>query len=142
MGQAADVMHRKIAAFNAQDAKQIMALVSPDVEWAVPGGLLRGPDQAIAFFSVLWEAFPDIELTITCESENGSTVLMHGRAQGSHNGTFHTPAGDIPPTGKYVDLPFAEYYDIENGVIVSARCLFDRLDLLEQLGVAPVPAHA
>ncbi len=142
MGQAADVMHRKIAAFNAQDTKQIMALVSSDVEWAVPGGLLRGPDQVVAFFSVLWEAFPDIELTITCECESGSTVLTHGRAQGSHSGTFHTPAGDILPTGKHADLPYAEYYEVEDDVIVSARLLFDRLDLLEQLGVAPAPAHA
>ena len=142
MGQAADVVHRKISAFNAQDAKQIMALVSPDVEWVVPGGLLQGPDQVVGFFSVLWEAFPDIELTLTCESVSGSTVLTHGRAQGSHGGTFHTPVGDIPPTGKHVDLPYAEYYDVEDGVIVSARLLFDRLDLLEQLGAAPAPAHA
>jgi hypothetical protein len=41
-----------------------------------------------------------------------------------------------------VDLPYAEYYDVEDGVIVSARLLFDRLDLLEQLGAAPAPAHA
>jgi ketosteroid isomerase-like protein len=142
MGQAADVVRRKIAAFNAQDVKQIKALVSPDVEWAVPGGLLRGPDQAAAFFSVLWEAFPDIELTVTCEAESGSTVLTHGRAQGSHHGTLHTPAGDISPTGKHADLPYAEYYDVEEGAIVSARLIFDRLDLLEQLGVAPAPAHA
>ncbi len=119
MGQAADVMHRKIAAFNAQDAKQIMALVSPDVEWSAPGGLLRGPDQVVAFISVLWEAFSDIELTVTREFKNGFTVLTHGRAQGWHHGTFHTPAGDIPPTGKHADLPYAEYYEVEGGVIVS-----------------------
>ncbi|MGH3845048.1 MAG: ester cyclase [Pseudonocardiaceae bacterium] len=142
MGHAADVVHRKIAAFNAQDAGQITALVSPDVEWAVPGGLLRGPDQVLAFFSVLWEAFPDIELTVTCEAEKGSTVLTNGRAQGSHNGTFHTPAGDIAPTGKHADVLYSEYYEIEENVIVSARLLFDRLDLLEQLGVAPAPAHS
>ncbi|MGH3694312.1 MAG: nuclear transport factor 2 family protein [Pseudonocardiaceae bacterium] len=36
-------MHRKIAAFNAQDAHAIRALLSPDVEWVIPGGPLRGP---------------------------------------------------------------------------------------------------
>lgn len=142
MGQAADLMHRKIAAFNAQDAKEFRALLSPDIEWAIPGGLLQGPDQVDAFNSAFWEAFPDIELTATCVAEEGSAAVMQGRAQGTHHGTFRTPGGDIPPTGKRVDLPYSEHYEVEGGVIVSARLLFDRLDFLEQLGMAPAPAPA
>lgn len=142
MGQAADLISRKIAAFNAQDAKQIMAVLSPEVEWAIPGGLLREPDQVIAFFAALWEAFPDIELTTTCDVEESSTVIMQGRAQGSHQGTFRTPGRDIPPTGQHVDLPLSEHYKVAGDVIVSARLLFDRLELLEQLGVASAAAPA
>ncbi|MGH3824681.1 MAG: ester cyclase [Pseudonocardiaceae bacterium] len=142
MGQAADVMRRKIAAFNAQDANEVRSLLSPDVEWAIPGGLLRGPDQVDAFHSFLWEAFPDIELTATRIVDNGSTVVMQGTAQGTHQGMFHTPGGDIPPTGHPVTLPYSEHYEVEGGLIVSARLVFDRLDLLEQLGVAPAPAPA
>lgn len=142
MGQAADAMHRKIAAFNAQDETRIRALLSPDVEWAIPGGLLRGPDEVGAFHAVLWEAFPDIELTVTRIVEDGSTVVMQGAVHGTHRGTFHTPGGDIPPTGQHVDLPYSEHYEVEAGLIVSARLIFDRLELLEQLGVAPAPAHA
>ncbi|MGH3984162.1 MAG: ester cyclase [Pseudonocardiaceae bacterium] len=142
MGQAADVMHRKIALFNAQDAKEFRALLSPDVEWAVPGALLQGPDQVAAFNSVLWEAFPDIELTATRVVEQGSAVVIQGRAEGTHQGTFRTPGGDIPPTGKRVALTYSEDFEVEEGVIVSARLHFDRLDLLEQLGVLPAPAPA
>lgn len=142
MGQAADMMHSKIAAFNAQDVEKVRALLDPDVEWAIPGGLLRGPDQVIAFFSALWEAFPDLDLTATSVAEKGPTVVMQGRVEGTHQGTFHTPGGDIPPTGKRVNLTYSEHYEVEEGLIVSARLLFDRLDLLEQLGVAPAPAPA
>lgn len=39
-------------------------------------------------------------------------------------------------------LTYSEHYEVEAGVIVSARCLFERLELFEQLGVAPAPAHA
>jgi hypothetical protein len=35
MGQAADLMHRKIAAFSAHDAKEFEAFLSPDIEWAI-----------------------------------------------------------------------------------------------------------
>lgn len=142
MGQAADAMHRKIAAFNAQDAKKCRELLGPDIEWTIPGGLLQGPDQVDAFHSALWEAFPDIELTATRIVEQGSAVVMQGTAGGMHQGTFHTPGGDIPPTGKRVHLPYSEHFEVEGGLIVSARLVFDRLELLEQLGVAPAPAPA
>lgn len=142
MGQAADVVHRKIVTFNAQNAEKVRELLHPDVEWAIPGGLLRGRDQAVAFFSDLWEAFPDFELTVTWVAEEGSTVITQFRAAGTHQGTFHTPSGDIPATGRHVDLPCSEQYEVEGGVIVSARLIFDRLELLEQLGVAPAPAPA
>lgn len=142
MGQAADVVREKIAAFNAQDAERIRALMSPDIEWAIPGGLLRGPDEALIFFAALWEAFPDLHLTITRLAEHGSTAILQGRDVATHQGTFHTPGGDIAPTGARVDLTFSECYEVEDGVIVSARLIFDRLELLEQLGVTPAPAAA
>lgn len=142
MGQAADVAHKKMAAFNAQDANELLALFGPDVEWAVPGGLLRGGDQVIAFCSALWEAFPDIELTVTRVVEEGSAVAIQGRAEGTHQGTFRTPGGDIPPTGRLVKLTFSQDFEVHGGVIVSVRHHFDRLELLEQLGAAPAPAPA
>jgi predicted ester cyclase len=142
MGQAADVAHKKMAAFNAQDAGRLMALLGPDVEWAVAGGLLRGGDQVIAFCSVLWEAFPDIELTITRVVEEGSAVAIQGRAEGTHKGTFHTPGGDIPPTDRPVNLTFSQDFEVQGGVIVAVRHHFDRLELLEQLGAMPAPAPA
>ncbi|MGB7797055.1 MAG: nuclear transport factor 2 family protein [Pseudonocardiaceae bacterium] len=76
MGQAADAMHRKIAAFNAQDGKEFQALMGPDIEWAIPGALLRGPDQVAAFNSALWKAFPDIKLTATRVAQDGAIVVI------------------------------------------------------------------
>jgi hypothetical protein len=39
-------------------------------------------------------------------------------------------------------LPFSEHAEVQGGVIVSARLYFDRLELLEQLGLTPAPATA
>lgn len=142
MGQAANVVQGKLMAFNAQDAKQVRALLAPDVEWAIPGGLLRGSDQAIAYFSAFWEAFPDLELTATRVVEEGSAVVTQARAEGTHQGTFRTPGGDIPPTGRRVSLMYSEHFEVEGGVVVSASLHLDRLELLEQLGVVPAPAPA
>jgi predicted ester cyclase len=141
MGEATDVMRRKIAAFNAHDAQETLAVFSPDCEVEAPGASLRGADQVVSYFSVFWEAFPDIELTVTRAVEEGSMVGIYGRSAGTHRGTLHAPGGDIPPTGRQIDLPFSDFYEVQGGRIVASHLNFDQLRLLEQLGVTPAPAH-
>lgn len=140
MAEAADVMRRKFAALTAQDAKEFMTLLSPEVEREVPGALLRGRDQVAAFVSALWEAFPDLHVTVGSVVEEGGVVAIRGRITWTHRGTLRTPSGDIPPTGRRMDLTFSDDCEVQEGVIVSAHLHFDRLTLLEQLGVAPAPA--
>jgi len=143
MGEVTDVMRSKIAAFNEQDGKTYMTLCGPEVEWEVPGApVLRGRDQVLPYFSAFWEAFPDLRLTVTSVVEEGSVVAIQGRATGTHRGTLRTPPGDIPSTGRVIDFTFAEDYEVRGGLIVSAHLHFDRLELLEQLGVTPAPVPA
>jgi predicted ester cyclase len=142
MGEATDVMRRKIAAFNAHDMGEMLSHFSPETVKEVPGALLRGRDQLAAFFSVFWEAFPDIEVTVTSVVEEGSVVAIQARSRGTHLGTFRTPGGDIPPTGRHIDLPLSDDYKVEGGLIVSGHLHFDRLTLLEQIGVVPAPVPA
>lgn len=48
----------------------------------------------------------------------------------------------IPPTGREVDGPYVNIFDFEGDRVVRNRLTFDRLDLLEKLGLAPLPAMA
>lgn len=142
MGEAKDVMQGKFAALNAQDAPRMRSYFSDQAEKEVPGGLLRGSDQIVAFVAAFWEAFPDIRLTLTSSVEEGSVVAVRGRMTGTHTGTLRTPGGDIPATGRDIDLTFSDEYEVVGGRIVSSHFQLDRLALLEQLGVIPAPAPA
>jgi steroid delta-isomerase-like uncharacterized protein len=136
------VIRSKFAALNAQDADAMVSHFSPETEREIPGALLRGRDQVAEFVSAFWAAFPDLHLSITSVVEEGSNVAIRGTITGTHLGTFHTTGGDIPATGKRVDLTFADEYEVQEGLIVSAHLQLDRLTLLEQLGVSPAPAPA
>lgn len=142
MGQPTDVVRNKFAALNAQDASRMAGYFGPSVEKQVPGAVLHGRDEVAGFVAVFWEAFPDIKLAITAEVEEGSAVMVQGRITGTHLGTFHTPAGDMPPTRRHVDLSFSDYYRLEGGLIVESHLHLDRLELLEQLGATPAAASA
>jgi predicted ester cyclase len=142
MGEPTDVMRRKFEALNAQDAKGMISYFSPEADKEVPGGLLRGRDQIAGFVSVFWEAFPDLQLTVTSEVEDGSIVAIRGTMTGTHLGTFRTPGGDMPPTGRRISVTFSDDYEVQEGVIVSTHLHLDRLALLEQLGAVPAPTPA
>jgi steroid delta-isomerase-like uncharacterized protein len=140
MGEAAEVIRRDIAAFNDRDVRTIMALHSADCEKAVPGAHLRGSDQVVAWRSALWEAFPDVQLEVTRVVEEGSAVAIQGVSRATHRGTLRSPSGDIPPTGRSVEVTWSDDYEVQGGRIVSTRLHFDQLAILEQLGVTPVSA--
>jgi predicted ester cyclase len=142
MGEPTDVMRKKFAALNAKDEKAMVSCFSPTAEKEVPGGLLLGADQIAAFVAAFWEAFPDIQLTVTSEVEEGPVVAVRGTMTGTHLGVLRTPAGNLPPTGRRLELSFSDDYEVQGGLIVATHLHLDRLELLEQLGAVPAPATA
>jgi len=97
----------------------------------------RGPDgykQVILFFE---EGFPDsgIEITNLFASEDQVVVEFIGR--GTNTGPLHMPTGDVPPTGRAVELRFCDVYRVSNGKIVSYRSYYDVFGFLQQLGLIP-----
>jgi ketosteroid isomerase-like protein len=53
---------------------------------------------------------------------------------------LRTPTGEIPPTGRAVDLDYIQVLRFRDGRHVSFHLMFDRLLMLEQLGLVPAPA--
>jgi hypothetical protein len=47
--------------------------------------------------------------------------------------------GDIPPTGRSVALDYIQVLRFRDGTHVSFHLMFDRLLMLEQLGLTPAP---
>jgi hypothetical protein len=65
-----------------------------------------------------------------------------GTFTGTHRGILHTPAGDIPPTGRPVRIAYIQVLRFRNGTHTSFNLMFDRLEMLEQLGQATPPPAA
>jgi len=70
----------------------------------------------------------------------GDVAVEEGTFTGTHQGALHSPAGDVPPTGRAVTLDYVHVLRFRNGKHVSFNLMYDRLALLEQLGLIPAPA--
>ena len=56
---------------------------------------------------------------------------------GTHNGVLRGPQGEVPPTGRRVKVDYIQVLRFRNGKHVSFNLMFDRLSMLEQLGLIP-----
>lgn len=141
MGSLREIIEEGERAFNAKDVDAFVALYSPDAELIAPGGMeLKGIDAIRRFTEGWFQGFPDSKLRADRFVETGDTIVEEGVFTGTHNGVFPTPMGDIPPTGKRVEGRFADVFVIRNGKVIADHLFFDRMELMEQLGLAPAPA--
>ena len=132
-----DVLHHTIERWNAHDREGWADAASPYLEVVVSGGEpLRGEDAARELYDIWTGAFPDNRVDVHLEIAEGPNGLQESHFRGTHTGTMRTPAGDIPATGKPVDIPFVGLMTVEDGKMASFRVYFDTADLMRQLGIA------
>jgi ketosteroid isomerase-like protein len=63
------------------------------------------------------------------------TVIVRLALQGTHSGPLATPFGSIPPTGKRMDAPCADIFELVGGKIKTFDCYPEGSVILTQLGV-------
>jgi steroid delta-isomerase-like uncharacterized protein len=138
MLDAKDVARRSNDAFNAKDWTALAQLLCDHVEYLTPGNAVyRGVDGVRDFAANWWAAFPDVRASVHRVTGEGSTVIQEGTYTGTHQGVFRTPTGTIPPMGRRVKGTYVAVLTVEQGRLARHHLVFDRLELLEQLGLVP-----
>ena len=127
--------------FNAHDIDGFTSVLADHVTYQAPGGIRgQGKEACAQFFAGWFGAFPDAHVDVHALHTTGDVAVEEGTFTGTHNGVLHTPAGDIPPTGRPVTVAYIQVLRFRNGKHVSFNLMYDRLLLLEQLGLIPAPA--
>jgi len=120
------------------DFDKAFSVFTEDVERTMTGaGTLRGLDAFRAVIRVFPDAFPDIEFTVHTWVETGDWLVVEGRVRGTHTGPLKTPEGEIPATGKRLDLRFVDILQARGDKFCLLHVYFDRLEMMSQLGVIP-----
>lgn len=100
----------------------------------VPDGRRIGPDGPRRNVGAFRAAFPDIRATIDDQVAEGELVVTRWTATGTHLGPFL----GVAPTGRRVTVPVIVVWRVLDGRAVEDWTRWDRLDLLHQLGAAPL----
>ena len=130
------VFDRSTEAFNRHDVEAFKASFSKEVTCTAPGNVrLEGPEAVASFYRSWMDGFPDgrVEIRELHALEDG--FVEEGTFSGTHQGILRTPSGDVPPTGRTLSARYIQVVRMRGDRITSFDLVYDRLDLLEQLGL-------
>lgn len=140
--ESRDVVRRYFEAWNAHDPGRLLALLAPGATYSDPAspGPISG-DALRAHVEHLLAAFPDLRFEVGALCADGRTVAASWTARGTNRGPFEP---GIAPTGRSIELPGAEFLEVEGDRIRSVRGVYDQRTLAEQLGLLDLvmPRHA
>jgi steroid delta-isomerase-like uncharacterized protein len=142
MGSMDQLVRDSLEHFNRGDFEAIRGLMGPGFvyEEAGTGRRITDPDEVVAAFRAWRTGLPDVHGTIERVLVDGDTVAMEIRWRGTHTGTLATPSGDLPPSGRPIDVWSTMWQEWRDGRLVSERHHLDVLSLLAQVGAIPVAA--
>ena len=126
---------------NGHDLDAFREMLAPDYARHSQATLdmpeIRGIDQMLAFLEANFTAFPDWHEEVELMIGEGDKVACVTRGTGTHEG----PMGDIPPTGKPIEVTNFIVHRIETGKIAETWIGWDNASVLIQLGLMPPPGQ-
>jgi steroid delta-isomerase-like uncharacterized protein len=140
---ARQAFERGTKTFNDHDMEGFAEVLADDVVFEAPGGL-RGEGKAACteFFGSWFVAFPNAHVEVHDVHILDNVAVEEGMFTGIHSGVLRGPTGDIPATGRSVKIKYIQVLRFRDGKHVSFNLMFDRLSMLEQLGLVPEPGSA
>lgn len=122
-------------AINTGNLENLRNLVADDVKEHDPApNQGPGPQGYIDFFTMMRNAFPDMEVEVETMVANEDKVAFAYTLTGTHKGDFM----GVSPTNKKIEARGMQISRFKNGKMVERWGSSDELGILKQIGVKPV----
>lgn len=128
-----------IEAFNRADWSALRELCSPSVVYTETGTGLRleGIEACDAAWHAWRVAMPDLTGTVMRTLEDGDLAAIELRWVGTQTGPLATPDGEIPATGRRIEITSTQWVTARDGHTEVIDHHLDVMGILSQLGVLP-----
>jgi predicted ester cyclase len=142
MANAKELLQRMHDVWNAHDIKAWRELATSDAQITLPGVAVSGPDGMEEIYMTWHDAFPDNSVIIRTIIGEGDAAAAECTFTGTNTGVLRAPSGNVPATGRRVSLGYTIVIRAAGDRVASQHVLFDQVELMNQLGLTPAPAHA
>jgi steroid delta-isomerase-like uncharacterized protein len=133
--QPLEIAEQYFSAWNSHDPAAIAGCFADGGTYTDPVvGTMPGSAVG-AYAAGLWAAFPDLAFEVTSVGLAGDNLVA---AQWLMRGTNHGSMQGMPPTGRTVAVPGADFITMRDGKIASVQGYFDSRAVPDQLDMAVV----
>jgi predicted ester cyclase len=136
-----DKIRAAYAAYDAGDAEGFAARVretlAPDCTVTGPQYATGDVEEAIGIWLAFASAFPDGRHEWSTAVEHDGVIAFQMRYTGTHTGPLATPAGELPGTGRTVELDVAVIARSDGHRVTAWHDYVDSFDFMVQLGLMP-----
>lgn len=124
-------------AYGEKDWDKVRESLAPDFWYdeVATHRKVEGVDQVLEVWKGWATAFPDSKPTFHNAHVSGNTVVLELSWKGTHTGPMVTADGEVPPTGKSMDMRAVQVIDVQDGKAAFTRQYFDMATLMSQLGL-------
>jgi steroid delta-isomerase-like uncharacterized protein len=99
------------------------------------GVTYRGAQELGRTVEIYARAFPDMHRDLHAFYVTGDTVVVELALQGTHKGPLELPAETFAATGKRMNAPCCDVFQLRNGKIQSFNCYPSGTVIQKQLGL-------
>ena len=125
-----------VKACNNKDIKGFEDVYDPNVAYHGTGELAAaGRSAFVQFIGAIFEAFPDVSVTLDDVFSSGDKVAYRLTLKGTHKAELM----GIPATNRVVTVRSIGIARVSSGKIVEEWENFDEMGMMQQLGVVPPP---
>jgi steroid delta-isomerase-like uncharacterized protein len=139
---AVSLLREVLDGLSAHDLDRVAAVVDERFEFVDVGGgdKAHGREEWRAFCGRFLKAFPDLHQDVTNLVAAGDSAFAEVVARGTHTGPLETADGEIPATGRTIEVPFCVVVHARGGLLVDGREYYDSATMLSQLGLLAASA--
>jgi steroid delta-isomerase-like uncharacterized protein len=133
---SAEVVRGLYEAFNRRDLAGWLGPFARDATWhEIPSGeVFDVPEGLTLYYERFASAFPDGQCTDVRIREGDGFVVAEFTGSGTNTGPLVTPEGELPPSGKRIDIPFCDVHLLDDGRIVRTHRYWDTGTFAAQMG--------
>lgn len=127
------LVQRRTDAINRRDAAGMTSVYAVDcvVESPLAGGTIQGRQTLTKLSQTLFDAFPDLTVTVEDLVIDDLRVAVSGVLEATYSGGFM----GLAPSGNRVRVPLVMVSHVRDGAIVRERRAYDLTGMLVQAGV-------
>ncbi|PXX71549.1 putative ester cyclase [Nocardia tenerifensis] len=138
MSEARELTDAVWLAIEHDEFDELERLFAPDAIVSTSAGSGRGREYAGQLFARHKSGYPDLRRTVldAVESADGASVALRNEFVATHLGELRGPFGTVAPTGRRLCWQSSDHVRCADGLIVEWHAHFDRLTVLQQLGLS------